>query len=103
MLSTAKIRNGSWRYYANQVQHGRCEYFLGIGEAPGRWSGRGLDALGLEPGAMVSERELEALFGRALHPTTGEQLGRAWRGRRRHRLRPDVLRTEVGQRPVGVG
>jgi conjugative relaxase-like TrwC/TraI family protein len=79
MLSTAKIGTGSWRYYSNQVQHGACEYFLGVGEAPGRWSGRGLEALGLEPGARVSERELEALFGRALHPTTGAQLGRAWR------------------------
>jgi conjugative relaxase-like TrwC/TraI family protein len=79
MLSTAKIRNGSWRYYANQVQHGACEYFLGLGEAPGRWQGRGLEALGLDANAVVSERELEGLFGRALHPRSREQLGRAWR------------------------
>jgi conjugative relaxase-like TrwC/TraI family protein len=79
MLSTAKIGTGSWRYYANQVQHGACEYFLGLGEAPGRWYGRGLDALGLAPSAVVTERELEALFGRAIHPGTGEQLGRTWR------------------------
>jgi conjugative relaxase-like TrwC/TraI family protein len=79
MLSTAKIGTGSWRYYSNQVQHGACEYFLGVGEAPGRWHGRGLEALGLEPRAVVSERELEALFGRAIHPTSREQLGRAWR------------------------
>jgi conjugative relaxase-like TrwC/TraI family protein len=79
MLSSSKIGTGSWRYYANQVQHGACEYFLGIGEAPGRWQGRGLDALGLEPKAVVSERELEGLFGRALHPTSRQQLGNAWR------------------------
>jgi len=79
MLSTAKIKTGAWRYYANQVGRGRCEYFLGMGEAPGRWEGRGLDELGLPAGGRVGERELEAAFGRALHPATGEQLGRGWR------------------------
>ncbi len=79
MLSTAKIKTGAWRYYANQVGRGRCEYFLGMGEAPGRWEGRGLDELGLAAGGRVGERELEAVFGRALHPRTGRQLGRGWR------------------------
>jgi conjugative relaxase-like TrwC/TraI family protein len=79
MLSTSKIGTGSWRYYSNQVQRGGCEYFLGIGEAPGRWMGRGLEALGFEPRAIVTERELEALFRRAMHPRTHQQLGRAWR------------------------
>jgi len=79
MLSTAKIKTGAWRYYSNQVSRGRCEYFLGMGEAPGRWEGRGLDELGLADGGRVSERELEAAFGRALHPRTGQQLGRPWR------------------------
>jgi hypothetical protein len=55
MLSTAKIGTGSWRYYSNQVQRGACEYYLGVGEAPGRWQGRGLDALGLDPRAAVAE------------------------------------------------
>ena len=79
MLSTAKIRTGSWTYYAKQVQNGACEYFLGIGEAPGRWHGRGLEPLELSANAVVQERELEAMFGRALHPTAHVQLGRAWR------------------------
>jgi conjugative relaxase-like TrwC/TraI family protein len=79
MLSTAKIRTGSWTYYAHQVQHGACEYFLGVGEAPGRWHGRGLEPLGLSANAVVEERELEALFGRALHPVAHVQLGHAWR------------------------
>lgn len=79
MLSTAKIRRGSWRYYANQVGHGACEYYLGLGEAPGRWQGRGLEELGLTAGDRVSERALEATFGRAVHPRTGQALGRAWR------------------------
>ena len=79
MLSTAKIRPGSWRYYADQVEHGACEYFLGLGEAPGRWYGRGLEPLGLSANARVEERELEAMFGRALHPVAHVQLGRGWR------------------------
>jgi hypothetical protein len=28
---------------------------------------------------VVTERELEALFARGLHPSTGSRLGRAWR------------------------
>ncbi|HTW20466.1 MAG TPA: MobF family relaxase [Mycobacteriales bacterium] len=79
MLSTAKVRTSSWRYYANQVGRGGCEYFLGIGEAPGRWYGRGLDRLGLEPGGEVREWQLEATFGRAVHPAGRYRLGRAWR------------------------
>src|SRR4051794_22031052 len=79
MLSTAKIRTGSWRYYADQVERGACEYFLGIGEAPGRWYGRGLEPLALSANALVEERELEATFGRALHPVAHVQLGRSWR------------------------
>ena len=73
------MRTGSWAYYAEQVGHGACEYFLGVGEAPGRWYGRGLEPLDLIPNAVVTERELEAMFGRALHPTADVPLGRAWR------------------------
>jgi conjugative relaxase-like TrwC/TraI family protein len=79
MLSTAKVRTSSWRYYANQVGRGGCEYFLGIGEAPGRWYGRGLDRLGLEVRGEVREWQLEATFGRAVHPIERVQLGRSWR------------------------
>jgi conjugative relaxase-like TrwC/TraI family protein len=61
------------------VAGGACEYYTEHGDRPGRWYGLGLSALGLTPGAVVEERELEALFGRALSPTTGRQLGAAWR------------------------
>ncbi len=79
MLSSAKIGTSSWRYYTNGVACAATEYYLGVGEAPGRWHGRGLDELGLEVGGRVDERQLEALFARGLHPGTGERLGRAWR------------------------
>ena len=50
-----------------------------MGEAPGRWHGRGLEQLGLAPSALVTEHQLEALFARGLHPGSGVRLGRAWR------------------------
>jgi conjugative relaxase-like TrwC/TraI family protein len=79
VLSSAKIGRSSWRYYQRTVAGGACEYYTEHGDRPGRWYGSGLSALGLTPGAGVEERELEALFGRALSPTTGKQLGAAWR------------------------
>ena len=79
MLSSAKIGTSSWRYYTDGVACGAGEYYAGVGEAPGRWHGRGLEQLGLAAGGIVSERDLEALFARGLHPATGNRLGRAWR------------------------
>ncbi|HTY71352.1 MAG TPA: MobF family relaxase [Actinomycetes bacterium] len=78
MLSSAKIGRWSWRYYQTTVAGGACEYYSEHGDAPGRWHGGGLTHLGLAPGRVVEERELEALFGRALSPSTGGQLGAAW-------------------------
>jgi conjugative relaxase-like TrwC/TraI family protein len=79
VLSSAKIGRSSWRYYSRTVAGGACEYYAEQGDAPGRWHGSGLGQLGLTAGARVEERELEALFGRALSPTTGAALGSAWR------------------------
>jgi conjugative relaxase-like TrwC/TraI family protein len=79
VLSSAKIGTSSWRYYTDGVACRATDYYAGVGEAPGRWHGRGLEQLGLAAGAVVTERELEALFARGLHPTAGSRLGRAWR------------------------
>jgi len=79
VLSSAKIGRSSWRYYQRTVAGGACEYYAEHGDAPGRWHGSGLTQLGLTAGAEVQERELEALFGRALSPTTGVALGSPWR------------------------
>ena len=78
-MSSATIGTSSWRYYTNGVACAATEYYLGVGEAPGRWHGRGLAELGLVVGGRVDERQLEALFARGLHPGTGERLGRVWR------------------------
>lgn len=79
MLSSAKIGRSSWRYYQRSVAGGACEYYAEHGDTPGRWHGSGVTQLGLTAGAEVQERELEALFGRALSPTTGAALGSPWR------------------------
>jgi hypothetical protein len=79
VLSSAKIGRSSWRYYQRTVAGGACEYYAEHGDTPGRWHGSGLAQLGLTAGAEVQERELEALFGRALSPTTGAALGSPWR------------------------
>ena len=79
MLSSKKIGTASWRYYTDSVACQATEYYLGVGEAPGRWVGLGLPELGLAAGERVTEQQLEALFARGLNPTTGERLGRAWR------------------------
>jgi conjugative relaxase-like TrwC/TraI family protein len=79
VLSSAKIGRTSWRYYQASVAVGACEYFLGAGEQPGVWVGRGLAELGLDADSQVSEQQLEAIFARGLHPGTGEALGRGWR------------------------
>ena len=79
VLSSKKIGTASWRYYTDSVACQATEYYLGVGEAPGRWIGQGLPELGLAAGERVTEQQLEALFARGLHPATGERLGRAWR------------------------
>ena len=78
MLSCAKTGRSSWRYYQDSVARGACDYFLGHGDAPGRWHGAGLPHLGLTTGVVVGEQQLEALFGRALSPSTDVPLGRGW-------------------------
>ena len=79
VLSSAKIGTASWRYYQFEVATSAGDYYAAEGEAPGRWYGSGLDSLGLDCGGVVGEAALEALFARALHPTTGNRLGRQWR------------------------
>lgn len=79
MLSSHKISRSSWRYYVDRAACRPLEYYLGVGEAPGRWHGRGLEPLGLERGAAVTEQQLEAMFARGIHPDNGDRLGRAWR------------------------
>jgi hypothetical protein len=103
VLSSAKIGTSSWRYYTDGVACKATEYYLGVGEAPGRWHGRGLEELGLTVGGRVDERQLEALFARGLHPGTGDRLGRAWRADAVTGFDLTFSGPEERQCPVGVG
>ncbi|MFG2197115.1 MobF family relaxase [Streptomyces sp. NPDC048639] len=78
MLSIAKVTPGAgWRYYFRSVMVGdglrsldeplhNAQAYAGV--PPGRWTGRGLAALGVVPDEVVTERQAELLFGQGLHP-----------------------------------
>ena len=78
MLSLAKVAPGAgWRYYFRGVMVGDGHRPAGkplsvaqeeAGVPPGRWSGRGLAALRLAPGDIVTERQAELLLGEGRHP-----------------------------------
>jgi conjugative relaxase-like TrwC/TraI family protein len=73
MLSIGRI--GSSRkqqlYYEEQVAKGREDYYAGRGEAPGRWTGKGAELLGLA-GDLDVEGLKALMDGR--DPATGERL-----------------------------
>ena len=48
MLSLAKLGRGSEGYYLVAVAKGAEDYYVGRGEAPGYWAGRGAELLGLD-------------------------------------------------------
>jgi conjugative relaxase-like TrwC/TraI family protein len=69
----AKLSVGREDYYVREVANNREEYLSGHGESPGRWLGRGAQALGQE-GIASTEAFVRVFHGR--HPDTGELLGR---------------------------
>ena len=58
-------------YYINAAQKG---------EPPGRWFGKGAEALGLAKGQEVEREPYDKTYSQ-IHPQTGEQLGRKPSGR----------------------
>ena len=86
MLNIGKLRPGAADYYVGEVASSPQEYYLGHGEAAGRWVGSLCEQLGLS--GQVGETEFRRLLeGR--HPLTGECLvsaiGSAERAAQRHR------------------
>ncbi len=71
----AKLTVGREDYYVREVANNREEYLSGHGESPGRWLGRGAQALGQE-GVASTEGFVRVFHGR--HPDTGQVLGRAY-------------------------
>jgi conjugative relaxase-like TrwC/TraI family protein len=82
MMGLAKMGPDGWRYYAEEIALGREDYFAGHGEEPGRWVGRGAEALELS--GPVGPEEMSRLFGQGRHPETGEALGRPFAGDSSH-------------------
>jgi conjugative relaxase-like TrwC/TraI family protein len=70
----AKLSVGREDYYVREVANNREEYLSGHGESPGRWHGRGAQALGQE-GVASTEAFVRLFHGR--HPDTNQLLGRA--------------------------
>ncbi len=71
MLSIGKLSLGQEAYYLEEVLDGAEDYYLHVGEAPGRWVGSGADRLGLD--GQVEADDLRAvLAGR--RPGTDEPL-----------------------------
>lgn len=76
MVSIGKLARAQERYYLDTVARGREDYYLGAGEAPGRWIGEGAPALGLS--GEVREQDLVRVL-EGLHPATGERLSQRQR------------------------
>ncbi|MFF7361569.1 MobF family relaxase [Streptomyces sp. NPDC008125] len=78
IVSASKVqRRNAWRYYVRGVAFGDGRRPVGqalkdaqemAGLAPGVWRGRGLVALGLTDGRLVTERQIELVFGESRHP-----------------------------------
>ena len=76
-----KMATGQEQYYLETGAKGIEDYYLGSGEAPGKWLGRGAAELELELAGEVVDSELIALMG-GLDPHSGKRLGRDQAGAR---------------------
>jgi conjugative relaxase-like TrwC/TraI family protein len=72
MLGIGKISSGGDAYYLEAVARGAEEYYRGVGEAPGQWTGNAAVELGL--GGEVDPADLRAVWS-GLDPRTGTKLG----------------------------
>lgn len=77
LITVHKLTAGDgYTYLTRQVAGGdvqweaglsAAEYYTAKGNPPGRWIGRGAPLLGLE-GQLVTEAQMEALYGSGMHP-----------------------------------
>jgi conjugative relaxase-like TrwC/TraI family protein len=72
VLSIGKLGADQAGYYERQVANGRDDYYSGRGEAPGEWTGRGAQALGLE--GVVAGAQFKALMA-GINPADPELAG----------------------------
>jgi len=71
VLSIGRLSLGQEAYYLEEVLAGAEDYYLHVGEVPGRWLGRGAERLGLE-GEVGTDDLRAVLAGR--RPSTDEEL-----------------------------
>jgi conjugative relaxase-like TrwC/TraI family protein len=71
MLSIGRVGPAGAGYYTTHIARGSEDYYLGAGEAPGRWYGTGAGLLGLD-GQVDETGFVRVLDG--CHPTTGQRL-----------------------------
>ena len=76
-MSLTKLGPSGWRYFAEEIATGREDYFARSGEHPGRYLGRGAEAMGLA-GTEVDALGLERLIGHGTDPRDGHGLGRSY-------------------------
>ncbi|MFE5096370.1 relaxase domain-containing protein [Streptomyces sp. NPDC056638] len=104
MLSQKKISPRGWPYYCNGVMVGDGYRPAGkplraaqdeAGVPAGFWRGRGLAAVGLVAGDVVTERQAELLLGEGQHPDA-DRIERKLLQKGKARLRP-------GGRPCWAG
>ena len=69
-MSLTKLGPSGWRYFAEEIATGREDYFARSAEHPGRYLGRGAEAMGLA-GAEVDTLGLERLIGHGTDPRDG--------------------------------
>src|SRR5713101_9597910 len=86
MLSIGELRFGQEHYYLRSVAQGAEEYYVGHGEAPGRWMGTLTADLALD--GTVAADALRALL-ESRDPADGHRLGR----NRKHRAPVSTLRS----------
>jgi conjugative relaxase-like TrwC/TraI family protein len=76
-MSLTKLGPSGWRYFAEEIATGREDYFARSAEHPGRYLGRGAEAIGLA-GAEVDALGLERLIGHGTDPRDGAAMGRGF-------------------------
>jgi conjugative relaxase-like TrwC/TraI family protein len=79
VLSIGKLAPGRQEYYLRSVADGIEEYYVGSGEAPGRWVGQASERLGLS--GEVNGTSLTAVLD-GIDPSTGVELEARHRARR---------------------
>ncbi|WP_280206526.1 MobF family relaxase [Nocardia cyriacigeorgica] len=62
------LRNVAANDHSDRGRASLSDYYSAHGEAPGRWHGTGLTALGVARGSEVTEAQMKSLFGLGRHP-----------------------------------